>query len=381
MLGNRKLIVDAFCEVYDLIKHWVDDSFWDFSQVQPENNAIYMIGRQQLINHIQTVRDMCSSDRYTMIFNNSAEGSWTLESQISQLKLNELASNKQLLLVGGAQVRHDFACLSHEHFLSCILDYEENVLAQSCTEQIFADKVKPYQFLFLNGRARPHRKYLYEKFKRTDVLDQSLWTMLDSKPTVSRAFDFHENAINIMATPSTLQRLPDRYEVERYRQPNFGPIVAGASNIKQELFRLEWGEIYLAVEPYIDTYFSLVTETVCSESDNSFRTEKIAKPLAIGHPFVIAANMGFYRDLRNLGFQTFHGVIDESFDLIANPQERMDRVVQIVTDLCRQDLQSFLDACYGICKYNQQRLVELQESDRRSFPERFFQFVNQNSHG
>jgi hypothetical protein len=119
----------------------------------------------------------------------------------------------------------------------------------------------------------------------------------------------------------------------------------------------------------------LVTETICAESNYSFRTEKIAKPLAIGHPFIVASTPGFYRDLHALGFQTFGHVIDESFDRIENAQDRMDRIVDIVDDLCQQDLASFLDQCYNTCKYNQQHLLELRTQVRQEFPQRFEQFI------
>jgi hypothetical protein len=379
MLGNRRLVIDSFSEVINLLKPWMDETFWDFSTVELTPNTIYVIGRQQLINNIARVKDMAASGLYTVIFSNSAEGSWTLESQIKQLKLEELAQNKQILFISGAEISPDFACLSHEHFLPSILDYEENIAVQGRTDEIFSKTIKPYKFLFLNGRARPHRKYLYERFKRNGLLDQSLWTMLDAKPTVVRSFTFCENDINVMATPSTLQRLPDAYEVDRYKQPTFGPIVLDQTNLKQELFRQEWGEIYLAAEPYIDTYFSLITETICAESTYSFRTEKIAKPLAMAHPFVIASNAGFYRDLRNLGFRTFDGIIDESFDSIQNAQARMDRIVAVVDDLCRADLSAFLRACEPVCKYNQQHLAELRLRVRKEFPEQFFQFLNRHN--
>ena len=68
-------------------------------------------------------------------------------------------------------------------------------------------------------------------------------------------------------------------------------------------------------------------------------------------------------------------MIDESFDSIANAQDRMDSVTDIVADLCDQDLDSFLEACEDVCKYNQQRLDEFAAQTRRDFPERFFQFL------
>jgi len=376
MLGNRKLILDTWCEIYDLLAPWADDKFWNFDTVDLPPGSICVIGRQHLMDYRDRVREIAELGQCVMVFGNTAEGSWTLETQIKQLKIEDLVLEKKLLLVGGAPMPPEYPCLSHEHFLPRILDYEENLTAQKRTDDIFQTTNKPYKFLFLNGRARPHRKYLYEKLKRTGALDLSLYTMLDTKPTVWRTFQLRENGIDIMATTTPIQRLPEQYEVHRYRNPTFGPIT-NTSNIKQELFKQEWGEIYLEPAPYVDTYFSLVTETICAESVYSFRTEKIAKPLAIGHPFIVAATPGFYQELHRMGFKTFGHVLDESFDKIENSQERMDRIVEIVTDLCNQDLASFLKECYNTCKYNQQHLAELRIKERQEFPSRFLHFVSQ----
>ena len=126
------------------------------------------------------------------------------------------------------------------------------------------------------------------------------------------------------------------------------------------LFRsgFEWGEIYLEARPYLDTYFSLVTETVFDFS-YSFRTEKIWKPIAIGHPWIAATNAGFYRDIHDLGFKTFGHLIDESFDSIDNPQDRIERIATVVEDLCQQDLDKFAVAAREVCVYNQQLHTEL----------------------
>jgi hypothetical protein len=362
-----------------MLRPWADEKFYEFAKVDPVPGSIYVIGRQQYIDNRAKIRDMCESGLYFMIFNNSAEGSWTMETQLLQLKIDDLVRAGRLHVISGADITSQHVSLVHEHLLIKIMDFDQTREAQSWTDDIFSSDPKPYTFLFLNGRARPHRKYIYERLKRLGLLDRSLYTMLDAKPCVVRRFSLRENGIDVMATATPLQRLPDEYEVERYRNPHFGPIVLDRTNLKQELFRQEWGEIYLYHRPYVDTYFSLVTETVCSESDISFRTEKIAKPLAMGHPFLVAANRGFYRDLRDLGFKTFGHVIDESFDDIEDAQARMDRLIVVVNDLCQQDLGSFLDACRAVCKYNQEHLAQFTQEHRQAFPSRFFQFVSEHA--
>ena len=371
-----RLFVDRFSEVADLLEPYATESFYNFAEVADEPGGVYIVGRQNFLDNTDRFLAMAESGQHSMVFCNACEGSWTLESQLSQLKMAELSANGKILLIGGAKVDPRYPCLVLDHFLIRIMDYPENRLAQKKTQNIFQKKSKPFKFLSLNGRARPHRKYLYERFRQQNLLDHSLYTMLDAMPTSTRYFTLQAGDLNVMATASELRRLPDHYEVPRYRDPTFGPITY-RTNLKQELFRWEWGEIYLEPQAYIDTYFSLITETVCAESDFSFRTEKIAKPLAMGHPFIVAANAGFYRDLRNLGFRTFDHVIDESFDLITNAQDRMDRIIEVVSDLCRQDLADFLAACEDVCKYNQQQLDEFTAHSRRHFPERFFQFLEQ----
>ena len=67
--------------------------------------------------------------------------------------------------------------------------------------------------------------------------------------------------------------------------------------------------------------------------------------------------------------------MDESFDSIQDPRERIARIKVIVEDLCRQDLPAFLAAAEEVCKYNQQHMIELRLQVRKEFPDRFSQFI------
>jgi hypothetical protein len=255
------------------------------------------------------------------------------------------------------------------------LDYTENEAAIAQGEAIFTKKNKPYRFLFLNGRARPHRKYLYERFKLSGTLDHALWTMLDGRGTSNRELSLVVAGQELLQTNTPITHLPPEYEFEFFKNNTIKQDHAHKFG-KYELFDGLWGEIYLDSAPYVDTYFSLVTETVF-EYPYSFRTEKIAKPLAMGHPFIVATSAGFYRDLHQLGFKTFGHVIDESFDTIDNHQDRMARIADIVEDLCQQDLDSFVKECYTVCKYNQNHLRELAPKIRNEFAGQFIDFLKQ----
>jgi hypothetical protein len=376
MLGPRNLVIDTMSEVYEELKPWTDAEFWNFAEHDPIPNSVYVLGRQQVVENQEKFKQLAQDPRFVMVFGNSAEGSGTLVDQLNMLKLTTLVLEGKILIIGGGEMESCYPYLHHDHFLCRILDYPENHREISRADNIFSQTDKPYKFLFLNGRARPHRKYLWHRFQQQDLLKHALWTMLDSRPTISRQFNLKHDGINLMATTTPLQRLPAKYEVEQYRTTVISPGPAERTFVKNELFNNTWGEIYLQAEPYCDTYFSLVTETVF-EYPYSFRTEKIAKPLAVGHPWIVASNTGFYRDMRNLGFQTFDSLIDESFDLIDNSQDRMDRIAAVVNDLCQQDLTSFMQASESICKYNQQHLQHLSSKIKSEFADKFFNFIKQ----
>lgn len=348
MQKTPKLVVDTFSEVYNLLKPYADDEFWDLSQHEIVPGATYVIGRKQCIDHREQLLELANNRTIQLVISNPHEGSQTLAGQMTRLGFR----SANIKLIGGGDMPPEWDYIRYDKFLPEILDYEDNLQAAQSSEEIYTKTQKPWKFLFLNGRARLHRADLIHKLAARSLLNNSLWTNLDSGN-------------------GPVQTLHPAYEVPRYRNN-----ATTDHYVKFELFNNEWGEIYLEPAPYVDTYFSLVTETVF-DIPYSFRTEKIWKPIVMGHPWIAVANSGFYRDMRNLGFQTYSHVIDESFDSIENGQDRLDRIVDIVKDLCSQDLAAFLEQCYNTSKYNQHHHREMAAKVRKEFPDRFFQFLNE----
>lgn len=370
MPKTRKLILDTFSEVYALLKPYADDEFWDLTQHEIQPGATYVVGRRQCIDNRELLLELAAAGTIQLVISNPHEGSHTLAGQMTRLGFQ----NANVKLIGGGDMAPEWDYLLYDKFLPEILDYKENLLAAESTDQIYSNTNKPYKFLFLNGRQRSHRKYLIERLDISGTLQHALWTTLDAKPGPWRNIQLFHNDINLMTTVRPARTLPPGYEYPTY-QSTANPVTDDAY-VKFDLFKDEWGEIYLYPPPYIDTYFSVVTETVF-EYPYSFRTEKIWKPVVMGHPWIAVANSGFYRDMHNMGFQTYGHVIDESFDSIENNQDRLERVATVIDDLCSQDLAAFLKECYNVSKYNQQHHRELAAKTRAEFPDRFFQFINE----
>jgi hypothetical protein len=373
MLGNRRIIADTFCEVYDLLEPLIDDHFWDFENHVIESGAVYLIGRAQLFANLDKVRTMVEHHGCLPILSNPSEGSSTLRWHAHLAKLTDLLLDRRMLLIGGGDIDSDYHNLRFDTFMCKIGDYDENNIAAKRTDEIFVKTDKPFTFLFLNGRARPQRKYLIERFDQLGLLQNSLWTCLEGHGFNSRVLKLQHNDKNLMTRSREIRYLPAEYEVPAFR-PQLELPLPNEQFVKYHLFNDTWGEIYLQPEPYIDTYFSVVTETVF-EYPYSFRTEKIWKPIMMGHPWIAVSNCGYYRDIRNLGFRTFDSIIDESFDLIDDNQRRIERIAQVVQDLCQQNLAEFLQATREVCKYNQQHLTQLRHQARSEFPDRFTNFL------
>lgn len=354
MLGNSKLVLDTWCEVYDLLRPWADAEFWNLQnhvdQGQLIAGATYLIGREQTRINVPLIRELAMNGTVKIVFSNPAEGSETMVNHLKVMGIYDLVEQGRIVLIVGGDVPEHLPHLFYENFLPKVLDYKENIQAiDAYRQRSGSDRV--YKFLYLNGRGRWHRKYLFDQLQ--DLLPQAIWTNLDT--------------VN-----GPIQLLPAQYEVPRFAK---SLAVPDSGCVKTELFGQGiWGDIILYEAPYLDTYFSLVTETV-NAIPYSFRTEKIWKPVAMGHPWIVAANQGYYRDMRNLGFRTFDGLIDESFDSIENAGDRMQRIAEVVRDLCSQDLNSFLSSAQETCKYNQQHLAQLALQIRQQFPQRFFHFA------
>jgi hypothetical protein len=100
----------------------------------------------------------------------------------------------------------------------------------------------------------------------------------------------------------------------------------------------------------------------------------------MAHPFVVAANRGYLKDLRAAGFQTFHSLIDEHYDQIDCPHTRIERIIDTVRGISlHTGAAEFWEASRDICKYNQQHLQEYNRKVRAQLPEQFEQYLNERS--
>jgi hypothetical protein len=118
---------------------------------------------------------------------------------------------------------------------------------------------------------------------------------------------------------------------------------------------------------YATTNFEVVLETLFNDS-RLHLTEKVLRPIASGQPFLLAATHGSLQYLREYGFKTFSPIIDESYDLIEDPHQRLESLVYSMKKI----------ASWTVAEKekNMQEIFKIAQHNREHFfSDKFFNFV------
>jgi hypothetical protein len=183
---------------------------------------------------------------------------------------------------------------------------------------------KTFKFLFLNGTTRPNRDEMFQHLQEMDLLKHSLHSYIDYRiPEDMRTGDEIKPKID----------WPDANFHEDFRFENFYP------------------------PHFWVTEFTLALETAPNEL---FVTEKTFKPLLVGHPFIAVAGRGHLTHLQNLGFKTYSEFIDESYDDLEYPGERLRAVLGEVNRLCKDDVK-IIKHSQQIRNHNRMNMYKLGE--------------------
>ena len=92
-----------------------------------------------------------------------------------------------------------------------------------------------------------------------------------------------------------------------------------------------------AIPECMESFVYVVTET-CYWERKCHLTEKIFKPIVSRMPFILVGCAHNLAYLRSYGFQTFDRWIDESYDSIEDPIERMYAIGQVLLDIGNRSL-------------------------------------------
>jgi len=195
---------------------------------------------------------------------------------------------------------------------------------------------KPMIFDALLGSRRPPRLFIMDQIK-THNLESKIISNIFSQDTYSHY---------------PMDQLPgfvweDDYHYANSLNKNINH-VGCLINYHGEITSL--GNI-IPISTYNRAAFSILSETEHNNSVYMF-TEKTAKVALGRRVFVAFAGRGFLQLMRDAGFQTFDGIIDESYDLIENDQDRWQAAFDQVIRLCEADQETVLSQAKPILEHN-----------------------------
>jgi hypothetical protein len=195
--------------------------------------------------------------------------------------------------------------------------------------------VKPKYFDALLGSPKPHRDFIANSVRENALGDKIIMTYggawNDNEFYAKDYFIWEPGTEIVEWQPGTAG--PCRY---------YG-VWTGLSRI-------------IPIKVFNDTAYSIIAET---DHDNtlSFFSEKTAKPMIARRLFVAFSGYKFLQNLHNQGFQTFSNVIDESYDLILDDNERYTAAFEQVKRLCSMDQTEVYNKIRDVVEHNFQSVM------------------------
>lgn len=205
-------------------------------------------------------------------------------------------------------------------------------------DSIHVTKKKPKFFEALLGSPKPHRDFVAQSVAENNLQNQFILTYggkWQDDQFYARDYFIYEPGTEILDP----QRHLGTMDWATYRG-----------------HRCHLSQI-IPVEVYNNTYYSIIAETDYV-NQVVFFSEKTVKPILAKRLFVVFSGYKFLETLQNLGFQTFQGIIDESYDLMPDGQERWAAAVEQIKFLCQSDPYDINERIRPIVEHNFQTMME-----------------------
>jgi hypothetical protein len=190
----------------------------------------------------------------------------------------------------------------------------------------------------LNKRIRPHRVWFYNYLYHSGLIDKGLVSM--------NQFDYHgyffENQVIDMNIIDKISK-------------DLPLVVHGKSNNEfDDNFYIRRFNDKIS----LDTYMTVISEAHCGDSDQTmFLSEKTFKVIAVNHPFMIMGNKDSMAMMKSMGYKTFDGFIDESYDTLPT-HERLQCIIESIRKVDNiNDKFEWFKSMEDVIKFNYDTLI------------------------
>jgi hypothetical protein len=223
-------------------------------------------------------------------------------------------------------------------------------------------------YLSYNRKVATHRAKIVIELHKNNLTDRGLWSYGGNQ-----TFHVRHDHTRIYETLGYLQKSRDAYNINH-------PDYVFLSNEDESIARyLDENSPFTLDRPitlsdndnpvhtlgdlnhYKQTFLSLVTETLWT-NDSVFFSEKTAKPINVGHPFIVVATPGHLRMLKDYGFQTFDKWIDESYDDEIYLDKRLEIIISNIKRFSQytiDELKQIRTEMEPVLRHNQKRFNDI----------------------
>lgn len=172
---------------------------------------------------------------------------------------------------------------------------------------------KTHKFMFINSKDAPNRRFILSQLLKENLVNDGVVTYRCQEGYFQNGFDFEaprgfsQEFLNqcFALFDECLPYLPIKMDDQ-----------SSANGLPRDLF--------------LNSYLNVVGEThfvnVPYGFNRTFVTEKTFNAIANNQMFIIVGQAYSLDLLKSLGYKTFDGIIDESYDTILNNEERLKKV-------------------------------------------------------
>jgi hypothetical protein len=213
---------------------------------------------------------------------------------------------------------------------------------------------RDFYFLCLNRRVCVHRAIIaINIFNRWS--DKINWSF--DKPTIS--LNLKELTNNKWSVEEFYNILPKTIDID-----------------------LSYNDIQINYELMDTAYINLVTETFFDTDNTIFFSEKTFKPILAIQPFIMIGAAFSLKELKKLGFKTFHPIINEEYDEIVDDNKRMKMILDEINRLYNineDEMKNLVKSLGQICVYNYNHLIELRKNNifQKKLSQELYDWVNE----
>jgi hypothetical protein len=166
-------------------------------------------------------------------------------------------------------------------------------------------------FNFLNKKPRNHRLWMYSSLQKWNLLDKGIISMNPTLTNDAIVIDFNK------LTETKVKEANDTL-----------PIYAYDDNTNDKEF--DYYMYNFNQKACLESWISVISETHFEDTQGTiFLSEKTFKTIACQSPFMILGNSGSLKKLKELGYFTYHDIIDESYDELSS----IHRINAIIDEL------------------------------------------------